>query len=188
MEAVDVSKKYYTVDRANTLKEGHILDLTRFDNLEPPICQSHLDTLFPNGVTRHGDLYICNGDAAATLIAPEIELLFEYVRRSFFPHCWSRFQSIFACETIEEARKFRDEYSILSDGQPQKFGTIWEIEAEDAFKADMRLLKLHSSILVTSLMAHTYWSGKSLVESFPGYEPFWELLLKPPVKVIKKIE
>lgn len=167
--------RYFTVDRRMSLKKSQPIDLIKYDDVKPQELQEHVDQLFPQGVTSHGELYLLRGTTMAKGVSPIIELMFEYVRRSQFPSCPSRFQSLFAFGTLKDAERFKKEY-----GSPNSL--IWEVEADKAFKADMKLLTLAGSLLVLSYNAHRYWNG---VPS--GDKPCWEFLLVPPVKVIRQI-
>lgn len=169
-------QRYFTVDRSKRLTEDQTIHLIKYDDIEPPELQAHVDSLFPDGVTFHGESYILQGRRPAKGVSEVIELLFEYVRRSLFSSCPSRFQSVFAFDHVAQALDFRNQYGG-SDS------LIWEIECEARFKADMQLLTLQGSLLVLSYNAHRYWRGES-----SGNEPVWEYLLIPPVKVIRKIE
>ena len=117
------------------------------------------------------------GNTPANGVNEFIDLLFEYVRRSDFPSCPSRFQSIFASENVNQAIRFGNKF-----GKSGSF-LIWEVESDVAFKADMRLLDLPKSLLVLSYNAFRYWSG------IPGENmPIWEYLMVPPVRVIRKVD
>lgn len=63
-----------------------------------------------------------------------------------------------------------------------KFGVpsapIYLVESDVAIKVDMALLTART-LLVTSYLADLYWSGKP----HPEIEPFWEYLIRCPVKV-----
>lgn len=173
-------KRYFTVDRSKTLKEGQAVHLVRYRDIEPSILQRHIDHLFPRGVTNHGERYmVCyynleelrkeNRDNAL------IEIIFEYVRRSHFPQRPSRFQSVFGFDNINQTKVFRNKY-----GSPDSL--IWEVQSHSSFKADMNLLTLRDSLLTVSYRAHQYWTGLA-----GGNTPNWEYLLVPPVKVIRKV-
>jgi hypothetical protein len=168
---------FYTVDRAGTLKPGLILGLERYSDVEPAFLQPHLDSLFPEGVTKHGELYLVQGGSTLAVASPAIELVWENVRRANFPAAPSRFQSTFATEDVDSARRFRDEYG-------QGVGSIWMVESSEGFKADMTLLSMGSSALVASYCADLYWSGRPN----PGHTSMWEVLLTPPVRVVEPIE
>ncbi len=167
---------YFTVDRNRALKEGQIINLVKYSDVEPSELQVHVDSLFPDGVTNHGECYMLRGQTSAMGVNEVIELLVEYVRRSHFPSCPSRFQSIFAFQNIDQAMNFSKEYGI-SDS------LIWKVESDVAFKADMHLLTLQGSLLVLSYNAHRYWKGLS-----SGNNPVWEYLMVPPVRVIHRID
>jgi len=169
-------KCYFTIDRNKTLEKGQIINLVKYSDVKPSELQTHVDSLFPDGVTNHGERYMLKGQALAKGKNEVIELLFEYVRRSHFPSRPSRFQSIFAFENVEQAVNFRNEYGT-SDS------LIWEVQSDVVFKADIRLLTLRDSLLVLSYNAHQYWSGISYEDN-----PVWEYLMVPPVKVISRID
>jgi len=178
--------KAYTVDRLTRLSARATLDRTIHTTIQPPSLQAHIHSLFPLGVTEHGNGYLLNSKQSAIAVSANIELLFEYVRRS---HYWSappRFESIFACETLADAQQFRS-----APGWGNARAPIWEVETNAApFRADMTCLTLRGSILLASYVAQRYWGH--LDNDFaslggPPTPPFWELLLPPPVKVIKRV-
>ncbi|RLC64268.1 MAG: DUF2441 domain-containing protein [Chloroflexi bacterium] len=167
--------KFYTVDRCGTLRAGLAIELVRYTDIKPPELQIHVDEMFPGGVSSHGERYFLKAQQSPKLASPSTEILFEYVRRALYPHRPSRFQSVFAFESKDQAIIFS-----------QKFGSgdepIWEVEAKESFRGDMNLLTTGPSILVWSYFANKYWKGE------PGTDPFWEVLLVPPVHVIHKIQ
>lgn len=166
--------RYFTVDRERKLAPCQLITLVRYNDVSPRELQTHVSNLFPQGVTSHGECYLLRGQTPANGVNAVIELLFEYVRRSQFPGCPSRFQSLFACKSLSDAEAFKTQY-----GTPESL--IWEVEANNAFKADMKLLTLQGSLLTLSYNAVRYWS------SLPSdANPFWEFLLIPPVSVISQ--
>ena len=167
--------RYFTVDREMSLRPNLLIKLVKYSDVKPQELQKHVNALFPQGVTSHGERYLLRGKTSAKGVSATIELLFEYVRRSLFPSHPSRFQSFFAYSTLKDAEAFKNQY-----GKPNSL--IWEVEADNEFKADMRLLTLKGSLLVLSYNAHRYWSGLP-----SGDEPCWEFLLVPPVIVIRQI-
>ena len=169
-------KTLYTVDSLNLLSENYSIDLTQHTDLDPPFLQEHVDDLFPEGVSRHGNQYFLNGKSDLMLAEPQIELVVEYVRRACYPQYPSRFQSFFAVETIQQAQQFRQNYNAGN-------GSIWQIEVDtkQIFKADMNLLSIKSSILGTSFAAHEYWK----VNMSPA--PFMEYLVQLPVIIKTKV-
>ena len=166
---------FYTLDRLSMLGSGITIHLVKYQDISPFELQIHVDKMFPDGVSSFGERYFLRNSSDPRLTEPAIELIFEYVRRANFPERPSRFQSVFGFESLNQVIEFRNRFG---GGQ----GVIWEIESEKYFRADMSLLTLGSSILVCSYFANKYWAGK------PGENPFWEILLIPPVKVLKKID
>jgi hypothetical protein len=167
---------FYTVDRYRTLSAGMVLTLTRHTDIDPPELQDHVDRLFPDGVSQHGDFYFLNSNQRGVVASPNLELLWEYVRRSQFPDRPSRYQATFGCATLAEALSFRATYGTSAD-------PIWEVDADVSFRADMALLTQNQTVLVMSLLAELYWSG----QTHPNLTPIWEYLLVPPVTVIRQV-
>lgn len=175
----------YHFDRSGLLRPGMELVPMRYDDVEPPSFAAHADALFPDGVSRHGEQYLLRGSSSALLVAPNIELIFEYVRRASFPTMPSRFTSVFGWETPAAAAVGR---SAIPGGIGP--GTaVWLIECAIAQRVDMRLLAIEGSILATSALAHRYWEGGTLGEedNAPDHVPAWELLMAPPVRVIERV-
>lgn len=171
-------KKFYSVDRVGTLQEGMVIVLMRYSDVSPPFLQTHVDYLFPDGLSMHGERYLINNNSKGNIASPAIELLFENVRRANFSECPSRFQSFFACCSIEEARTFRNTYGS-NDSQ------IFEVYTENRFfKANMCLLGNNHTNLVCSYLAHEYWAGNS---GPPELSEFTEILLELPVTIGPKI-
>jgi len=166
---------FYTVDGRGSLSSGLVMNLIKYDDIEPSELQEHADNLFPEGVSSFGERYFLRDNKLHENLNNQLELVFEYVRRSFYSDAPSRFQSLFGFDSIESARAFNREYR-------KDKSSIWKIKAGKSFRADMKLL--HSgSILVVSYLAHIYWSGKTIEDN-----PFWEFLLSPPIKVIGIVE
>ncbi len=102
----------------------------------PPELQVHADLLFPVGFLKpRRARYFLQSGQDARLAEPNIELIWEYVRRSFFSDRPSRFLSMFACQTPDEAppRAWRTRFGDPDD-------PIWAVECDKAFLADMGLL------------------------------------------------
>jgi len=168
--------KFYTVDRNEYLSENSVYNLKIYDDVNPDELNDHVNDLFPDGVSSHGERYFLRGDSSIGLIDPMLELVFEYVRRANHPDKPSRFQSMFGFESLSFAHRFRDIYS--DNDSP-----IYVVESDIVFKADMNILTANNSILATSYLANLYWSSKE----GPG-NPFWEIIIKCPVRVIERVE
>lgn len=166
---------FFHVDRLCKIDPTREIGLAKFTNITPPILQDHVDKMFPDGVSLHGDRYFLQNSANPLLTNPNIEIFFEFVRRADFPNKPSRFQSLFASETYEEAKFFKENYG-------NNESKIWKIKAKQFHKGDMSLLTNDCAILVYSYYAQLYWSG----EQGP-FTPVWEILVKPPVEILKEM-
>lgn len=143
-------------------------------------------SMFPDGVTYHGWEYLLNDRRSSPHqdTIGIIEMLAEYIRRSHYPERLSRFQSFFACKTIQDAERFISLYPItMPGGQTKHQGDIWLVQCDTvAFQGDMTYLGLGDCWIDAITKLHLYWSGES------GQDPLWEVLLKPPVTMIKKVK
>ena len=163
----------YHIDRNRTLKEGQVLELARYADVEPQEIGSHVDRLWPEGVTNFGEHHLLQhhqfrGDYL-------IEFIFELVRRASFHGAPSRYQSLFGVSSLEAARAFIWEFAPND-------ATTWGVEAERSERFDMRHLTIAGSGLMISERAHQYWGGE------PSPHPLWEVLLVPPVKILHQVE
>jgi hypothetical protein len=62
---------------------------------------------------------------------------------------------------------------------------IYELEAADAFRCDMAWTWAHSGPVAEILHnACRYWAGEPKQDG----EPYWEYLLTPPVRVLRRVE
>lgn len=164
--------RYFTVDRLGTLIPGTVVELTHFNDIDPPDFQRHADRYFPDGFSKFGERYFV-APWTGPQLESTIELVWEQTRRSIAPEAPSRFVSMFAVATESDAWEIRARLGGT--------GRIVEVEASDGFRADMNLL-VHrpDSIIVMSYMAELYWTGQER----PGMPPAWEFLLQSPVRVV----
>jgi hypothetical protein len=137
--------------------------------------------LFPNGISKHGEIYLHNPFKSVPpnySTAPNefiIETVFELIRRLKFSTKKSRFISTFGCLTLDDAREIRD--NVFKNK-----GSIYLVSCDNYFKADMKFLRQTASIIGIQIVAEKYWSGLSTSN------PFWEILMEAPIRIIKKIE
>lgn len=135
---------------------------------------------FPDGVSLFGYRHMTR-DVPFEQVSQEkvdLEIKCELMRRKFFGHIPSRFQSFFAFETINEAIEFCDSTTQESG----IVGSIWEVEADRIHhRGDMELLMPGRS---TEPDLFAYWNGKPQ----DGVKPTWECLVVPPVKMICRVE
>lgn len=187
--------RFFHIDRTNALSEGQELGLTTWTALPAnkkipdSALQDHIEELFPDGVSAHGMGYLFWQrtfafpaqpgfyDAAAldTMRSHMIDILFEYVRRASFRERPSRYRSIFAWASLEDAQRF-----AASTGTPGV--AVWELEGSSVFEADMNLLGLGLP-LTSSLAAWRYWSG----EAKHDVPPHWEHFLEPGARVCGRV-
>ena len=182
--------EFYHVDRAKgRLKEGQTINLT-WDKSTISYRNNRADTyvsMFPDGVTQHGFDYLLNDKRPSPISDSNgmIEMLAEYIRRSYYPKRPSRFQSFFAWKTIQDAESFINRYPIMAPEGELRQGDIWLVQcATVAFEGDMTCLKLGDSWMDAITCLHLYWVG----DGGQVQTPLWEVLLKPPVTIVKKIK
>lgn len=171
---------FYTADREGTLKKGQIIDLVKYTDISPAGLQKIVDEWFPNGVSNHGDIYLLKGNQKFSVASPQIELVFELLRRLEYPQIKSRYEArLFATGSVEQAKQFAVNYPNKGAIQLPMY---WEVECDEFFKADMKLLTVATTSLGMIDLARKYWS----VESFDN-DPFWEYMLFGTVRVLKRI-
>jgi hypothetical protein len=182
---------FYSTDRKRSLQVGQQVDLIRDYSPQLPSGQSffpdsdlkvHLNELFPEGLSFHGFQYLLNSNYLPQppyhehfyYKSPIIDLVFELVRKTRFPDKPSRFQSMFAWDSLDRAKNFRLEYNLPD-------APIFKIHADTVFCADMQLLRLGNLGVTASFMADKYWKGEATEK------PNWEYLLKLPVQVVEQV-
>jgi hypothetical protein len=172
--------RFFHLDRRAQLYEGVVIERVAHKDVQPSDLQEHVDAMFPKGVTEHGRQYFVGNTVIGPVQEPAIELLFEYVRRASFADTPSRFESVFAFNSLADAQQFRADTGAAG-------AAIWEVEAEPGLRADMNYLRLVGvSALTVSYFAHRYWAGESSApDSAP--EALWEYLLLPPVRVVARV-
>jgi hypothetical protein len=183
--------EFYHVDRVTgRLKSGQVIEfLYAKSEIKDRTNRADIYTsMFPNGVTYHGWEYLLNDKR----VQPHqdklgmIEILAEFIRRSDYPERISRFQSFFACKTLEDAKRFISLYPITTpEGETKCQGDIWLVQCDRvAFEGDMTYLGLGDCWLDAITRLKLYWAG----ERGQDQAPLLEVLLKPPVTVVKKIK
>lgn len=175
----------YHIDRHNSLIEGQTVNLNKYPSGNAEFT-FFAEKMFPQGISQHGYNYMCStpknsiqGETSFTIMEFELEL----IRRSFFSNMPSRYQSFFAVESIENIRLWLD---IITS--PFKVYKI-EFSKSQYEQFDSQLLNLgllgydplsYSPCLDFS-KAFAYWSQQSTPD------PRYELLITPPIKVLKEI-
>jgi len=135
--------------------------------------------LFPEGLSNFGEEYLHHYfDPDDKHLSNHhlflIESVFEYVRRMKYPILTSRFQSLFASLTYEDAIKIKNK--IFAEK-----GIIYKVSGADYFVGDMNWLNQSRGILGIEIVAEKYWSGSM------STDPIKEVLLRFPVKILEKL-
>ncbi len=138
---------------------------------------AYIHGLYPDGISNHGYIFAC-GHADPGPVRDR-ERILEDIRQAYYPHLPSRFACYFACESLEDARRFQ----LAGKRGDKKWenAIIWKAEAEKFFRADMNWLtpRFH---LDAAGNAHRYW------RQVAHPSPSWECLLTPPVTIMERVE
>lgn len=180
----------FSVDRRKVYQVGSDLALFSADPFGRPFFSLpgwwsqedlavRLKALFPEGLSQHGwqymvfrnDFIVGPNGQAYVIHEWQVELTFEAIRKSDFPHRPSRMQCYFAWETLEAARAFK-----AADQH------IYRLSSSNGFRADQKWLTLGVQNVSSVFNAHQYWSGNA------SGDPRWEILLKAPVAVSELME
>jgi hypothetical protein len=169
-------KTFYTVDRRGTLTPEQLLTLIK-PNINPPELQLIAEKFSPNGYSVQGDAYFLSGHAMSTDRSVMIDFSLELYRRSFFPDKPSRYSSMFACTTRDDAEIFKRKFSTPA-------AHIYEITCleKDFHVGDMSLLTNDATNLTYASLLDHYWAGTTI-----NATPFWEVLIPLPVNVGKRV-
>lgn len=172
--------KAYRLDRRNEMYVGQTIELKIFNDIAPPFLNTLLHKEYPEGLTSHGDQFYASTLSENIFQSAFIESIFEYERRLKFPDKISRYQAIFAAETLEEATTWAEKLKTSSKCE------LYEIEFDhsNAIKVDASWLAMGEylpSLLYTSYYAEQYWNGAFTKT------PNFELLISPPAKVLRKV-
>ena len=190
--------KFYTLDRSGTLSENQIVNLVNISTdsllveiknlLNRESIVSRGNELFPEGISRHGEQYLLlkklivnnpNGlPSDLTPTNPMIEIIFELVRKSMFPHLPSRMQSIFCWQTLDDLKKFTNDLGFPDNRRLN----VFEVETDNFFIGDMKLLYLGGQGIHAMSLACMYWSGERTLN------PHLEVLVPLPVQVGSRVE
>lgn len=175
------------MDRFNKLPLGEInLDMNCFGESNSGAIACYRD-FFPNGISMAGYAYLMPTHKDSVILFESIaETIFEYVRRIYFNEKPSRYQSIFACETMEDVKNW-DRYFNCNGNFIVK-----KLEFESCFKGDIAW-RDHALVVSdgngnvcngfnTALLyscAKQYWSGVI------SPNPRLELVIPLPVLVLE---
>lgn len=167
---------YYTVDSGNFYSTGMIVSPIT-PSIQPIELHNMVTSLFPHGVSKHGDGYFLSANAKAGKIDYSIDWGLEFYRRAMRPKAPSRYESIFACETLSGAKFFRSQYRNPN-------APIYEVKADENLihRGDMALLDNSNSCLVYTYQIEHYWAGTTY-----NQQPFWEILIPLPATIGNRV-
>ncbi|EMH0544179.1 DUF2441 domain-containing protein [Enterobacter hormaechei] len=167
---------YYTVDAGNYYSQGMLINPVK-PSIQPVELQAMVTALFPRGVSHHGNGYFLSASAIAGDINFSIDWGLEFYRRAMRPNTPSRYECLFACEKLENAKDFRAKFRNPSS-------PIYEVDADEnlVHRGDMSLLIRDNSCLVYTYQIEHYWSGTTFSQ-----QPFWEILIPLPVSIGRRV-
>jgi hypothetical protein len=160
------------IDRMRKLTAGTTLDLFTDYRIES---FPDMTTNYTAGISEHGHRY---GFATEQSIdagfcdLKALEWWFEGVRLASYPNCLSRLQAVFTVDESDVAR-------LISSLGIAPDVPCFEVTSARIEKRDMALLT--GDIASAYLNACKYWKGQC------AEQPLYEYLLRPPVKVIRKL-
>jgi|GEM_PF-2716227 len=160
------------LDRASRLHEGDTLDLFNDYGIDT---FTNIAKTYPSGISEHGHTYgfgielqttseLCNNKT--------YEWLFEGIRLSRYPAALSRLQAFFAVSESDVSR-------IVGQFGFTSSTACFEVVSSHVEKRDMALLT--GDIASAFINANKYWQGLC------SEQPLYEYLMKPPVKVVRKL-
>lgn len=146
---------------------------------------------FPSGLTVHGlSMLPARTRSADDFWEPVIETVFELVRQLHYPDAPSRFTSLYASHSLEQAEQWRALWLKNFGCAPSRLipTSLWKIEYDTdaraydaswlsaAVECEKNVSKFSYLLLMDS--AQQYWSGKFQENSMP------ELLIPFPVTIL----
>lgn len=208
-------KYAYHVDRWDLIpldKELQLMDIDTFDNLMNTLASEQniqiTDKRYRSFIEQYFDGKV--GRAASYFLFPFprldnnnirylVELIFEMVRRSNFPHRPSRYQCFYAAPDLQTAKMWKEELG----GNSPEFSNTTKIKKiayqTKAFLADAALLDDNGAITLQGYLcnvvdpsvvffhAHKYWEGKRYRDVYPerfAIKSRMELLIPFPVTAL----
>ncbi|WP_454740371.1 hypothetical protein [Cupriavidus necator] len=175
--------KFYSVDRRGMCAPGRQLTLQPNAAANGNDILAHINDMHPNGFSAHGGQHFRDAHQWP-LESPEyrsgiLELLLEATRKAHYPSKPSRYQSMFAWDSLEVAAHFK-----ASNGHPS-YGIYELLPQARVHRGDMSIYTFGPTFAGVDHRLHLYWQGKTL--EIPGYEPRWEHVIELPLLVGNKV-
>lgn len=168
--------EFFTVDRAGKLFEGMVCELVDDAHIPNAELASHVKEMYPGGLSHHGLGYLLGINIDAPASDVDLEMLFDLVRRLRYPAAPSRYQCIFAVDSLDAAMRMAEK---LNAQTPR----VFKLQSEKAIQVDMRLLNSNNSPLAKYYLADLYWAGKTPADG----APMWEWLVPCPVVIGERV-
>ena len=177
---------YFHVDRLNRLIEGQKIqvlytaqELAKFKTNRADM----MSDLFPQGLSYHGQRYLIDQRKTPDKdIDGQVEVLAEFMRRTRFPKRPCRYQSFFACRTLEDALRFRQEYGGSISDKTERQTSIWEVETKrPVFEGDLRHLTHWECWSDCFVRLDWYW------RQVLSDNPLIEVLMPLPVRILRRV-
>lgn len=168
----------YMVDRRNIYSPGDHVTPKHYDDIRPLEMATLVEQLFPHGVAPQGEKYLLNVDAKMSTADIAIDWCLEFYRRSCYPDKPCRFTSLFACDSIAQAKQFKAQYGLPE----HKIFCLPNINLTRCHRGDMAMLHIDTTALEFTYLIDNYWQGQ------PGDDvPFWEYVVPLPVTIGEEI-
>ncbi|WP_322630793.1 DUF2441 domain-containing protein [Aedoeadaptatus coxii] len=165
----------YHIDRTMKLESGSVINFQKVPKTANPEIIEYCDLHFPEGLSNIGLIYTRYAVPEECSYATQTsEIFLELYRQKNFPCLPSRFQSICASDTIDQAIEWFHMLKLTD-------ANVAILKSNNYFKADATwrdLIAGNLSIASVENWSHNYWSGKMNAHcSRPEY------LVKLPVKI-----
>lgn len=166
---------FYHIDRTKQLMPNQTLDFLKLPVGSAQEIINYCNTHFPDGLSSIGYIY-------TSLVRPQYityptftsEIFLELYRQQHFPLLQSRYQSICACDSIDQAINWYQQLNLQS-------ANLATFESEEYLKVDATwrdLIAGNLNISTIELWANNYWSGIVNTEV-----PRIEYLVKLPINI-----
>lgn len=162
----------FTVDRSGGLYEGMVCELVGDSEIKHADIAAHVKEMYPDGLSFHGLGYLLGTYRDSPVVDVELEMFFDLVRRLRYPDAPSRYQCIFAVDSLDAAMRMAEK---LNAQAPR----VFKLQSEKAIRVDMRLLRSDNLPLAKYYLADLYWAGKTPADG----APIWEWLVPCPVVI-----
>lgn len=169
----------YHIDRVGSLPLGEVTISKDYFGCMNSNNADYLRDFFIGGISKAGEIYVKSFDKANEMHTLSIiETIFEYVRSLYFNDKPSRFQSVFACETMEDVESWAEYFKCVGELKIRRIEFHNYCKC-DAMWRDICRLEDYFVPSVVYYCAKQYWSGAI------SPNPRLELVIPLPVLVLE---